>query len=90
MGSFILANCLKVYDTISELIDKMDDKIITRFDENGIHGCGAYGALRSKKSEEVGRGLTKDLARDEQQHRPKLGLAGLGKKPWCMCVYIGV
>ena len=90
MGSFILANCLKLYEAISELIDKMDDKIITRFDENGIHGCGAYGALRSKKSEEVGRGVTKDLERDEHQHRPQLDLAGLGKKPWCMCVYIGV
>ena len=39
---------------------------------------------------EVRRGLTKDLARDEQQHRPQLDLAGLGEKPWCMCVYIGV
>ena len=38
----------------------------------------------------VRSGLTKDLARDEQQHRPQSDLAGLGEKPWCMCVYIGV
>ena len=65
---------------MSGLIDKMDDEIITRFDENGIHGCGAYGALRNsrKPEEEVRRGLTRDLARDEQQHRPQLDLAGLG------------
>ena len=75
---------------MSGLIDKMDDEIITRFDENGIRGCGPY-VLRSWKSEEVRRsGLTKDLAGDEQQHRPQLDLAGLGEKPWCMCVYIGV
>ena len=36
------------------------------------------------------RDLTKDFARDEQQHRPQLDRAGLGEKPWCMCVYIGV
>ena len=44
-----MANSPKFYDAISGLIDKMDDKIITRFDENSIHGCGAYGALRNRK-----------------------------------------
>ena len=40
---------------MSGLIDKMNDKIITRFDKNGIRGCGAYGALRNRKSEKVRR-----------------------------------
>ena len=42
-------NCLKRYDAISGLIDKMDDHIITRFVGNCIRGCGAYGALQSRK-----------------------------------------
>ena len=48
-----------------------------------------YGVDSQKKSEKVSRGgLTKDLARDEQQHRPELDLAGLDEKPWCMCVCV--
>ena len=35
-----------IYDAISGLIGKMDDKIITRFDGNVIHGCGSYRALQ--------------------------------------------